>query len=115
VDYLNSQELHQGYIFVKSDYQMVKIFLKDIIYIEGLDDYIKIYLSQRSVLTLMTLKTIMQRLPAREFIRVHRSYIVPVSRIDHISKSKIRIGEKEIPIGISYSEGFFSAMEQRLQ
>jgi DNA-binding LytR/AlgR family response regulator len=115
VDYLNSQELHQGYIFVKSDYQMVKIFLKDIIYIEGLDDYIKIYLSQRSVLTLMTLKTIMQRLPAREFIRVHRSYIVPVSRIDHISKSKIRIGEKEIPIGVSYSEGFFSAMEQRLQ
>ncbi|HVY75845.1 MAG TPA: LytTR family DNA-binding domain-containing protein [Puia sp.] len=115
VDYLNNQELNQGHIFVKSDYQMVKILLKDIIYIEGLDDYIKIYLPQRAVLTLMTLKTIMQKLPPREFIRVHRSYIVPVSKIDHISKSRIRIGDKEIPIGISYSENFFSAIEQRLQ
>lgn len=115
VDYLNNQELNQGHIFVKSDYQMVKILLKDIIYIEGLDDYIKIYLPQRAVLTLMTLKTIMQKLPPREFIRVHRSYIVPVSKIDHISKSRIRIGDKEIPIGISYSDNFFSAIEQRLQ
>lgn len=115
VDYLNNQELHQGYIFVKSDYQMVKIFLKDIIYIEGLDDYIKIYLPQRSVLTLMTLKTITGKLPSREFLRVHRSYIVPVNKIDHISKSKIRVADKDIPIGISYSESFFSVMEQRLQ
>jgi DNA-binding LytR/AlgR family response regulator len=115
VDYLNSQELHQGYIFVKSDYQMVKIFLKDIVYIEGLDDYIKICLPQRSILTLMTLKTITQKLPSKEFLRVHRSYIVPVSKIDHISKSKIRVADKDIPIGISYSESFFIAMEQRLQ
>jgi len=115
VDYLNNQELNQGYIFVKSNYQMVKIFLKDIIYIEGLDDYIKIYLPQRSVLTLMTLKTITQKLPSREFLRVHRSYIIPVSKINHISKSRIRIADKDIPIGVSYSESFFSAMEQRLQ
>jgi DNA-binding LytR/AlgR family response regulator len=114
VEYLNNQELHQGYIFVKSDYQMVKILLKDIIFIEGLDDYIKIYLPQKSVLTLMTLKNISQKLPSREFLRVHRSYIVPVSKIDHVSKSKLRIGEREIPIGISYSESFFEAMEGKM-
>ena len=114
VDYLSNQELSQGYIFVKSDYQMVKIFLKDILFIEGLDDYIKIYLPQRSILTLMTLKTIMQKLPPKEFLRVHRSYIVPVSKIENVSKSRLRIGEKEIPIGISYSDGFFSSMEHRL-
>lgn len=114
VEYLNNQELHQGYIFVKSDYQMVKIFLKDIIFIEGLDDYIKIYLPQKSVLTLMTLKNISQKLPPREFLRVHRSYIVPVSRIDHISKSKVKIGEREIPIGISYSDSFFAAMGDKM-
>jgi DNA-binding LytR/AlgR family response regulator len=114
VDYLTSQELQEGYIFVKSDYQMVKVNLKEILYIEGLDDYIKIYLPGRSILTLMTLKTIALKLPAREFIRAHRSYIVPISRIEHISKSKIRIGDKEIPIGVSYSESFFAAMENKL-
>ena len=62
----------------------------------------------------MTLKTITQKLPAKEFIRVHRSYIVPISRIDHVSKSKIKIVEKEIPIGVSYSESFFAAMENKM-
>jgi two-component system, LytTR family, response regulator len=114
IEYTNSQELAEGYIFVKSDYQMMKINLKDIIYIEGLDDYIKIYLPQRSVLTLMTLKTIMLKLPPKEFIRVHRSYIVPISKIANISKSKIKIGDKEIPIGISYSESFFAEMDKKM-
>jgi DNA-binding LytR/AlgR family response regulator len=114
IEYLNHQELNNGYLFVKSDYQMVKIILKDILYIEGLDDYIKIYLPNKSVLTLMTLKTILQKLPANEFIRVHRSYIVPISKIDHVSRSKIRIAEREIPIGVSYSENFFSVMDNKL-
>jgi len=114
IDYINNQELQEGYIFVKSDYQMVKINLKDILYIEGLDDYIKIHMVQKSVLTLMTLKTISQKLPPKEFLRVHRSYIVSVSKIENISKSKIKIMEREIPIGVSYSESFFAAMDKKL-
>jgi DNA-binding LytR/AlgR family response regulator len=114
IEYTNSQELAEGYIFVKSDYQMVKINLKDILYIEGLEDYIKIYLPQKSVLTLMTLKTIMQKLPLKEFIRVHRSYIVPINKIANVSKSRIKIGDKEIPIGISYSESFFAEMDKKM-
>ena len=113
-DYLSNQEMQDGYIFVKSDYQMVKINLKDILYIEGLDDYIKIYLPQKSILTLMTLKTIALKLPSKEFLRVHRSYIVPVPRIENISKSKIRIADKEIPIGVSYSDSFFAAMDKKI-
>lgn len=114
IDYLNNQEIQDGYIFVKSDYQMVKINLKDILFIEGLDDYIKIYLPHRSVLTLMTLKTITQKLPSKEFLRVHRSYIVPASKIEIVSRSKIRVADKEIPIGVSYSDSFFAAMENKL-
>jgi DNA-binding LytR/AlgR family response regulator len=114
IDYINNQEIQEGYIFVKSDYQMVKINLKDILYIEGLDDYIKIHLPQKPVLTLMTLKTISQKLPPREFMRVHRSYIVPVSKIENVSKSKIKIAGREIPIGVSYSESFFAAMDKKL-
>lgn len=114
IDYITNQEVQDGYIFVKSDYQMTKIYLKDILYIEGLDDYIKIYLSQKSILTLMTLKTITQKLPSKEFLRVHRSYIVPISKIENISKSKVKIGDKEIPIGISYSESFFAVMDKKM-
>ena len=114
IDYISSRELQEGYIFVKSDYQMVKINLKDIIYIEGLDDYIKIYLPNRSVLTLMTLKTITQKLPAKEFFRVHRSFIIPISKIENVSKSKVKIADKEIPIGISYSESFFAAIDNKI-
>ncbi|HLY71196.1 MAG TPA: LytTR family DNA-binding domain-containing protein, partial [Puia sp.] len=76
--------------------------------------YIKIYLPQKSVLTLMTLKTIMLKLPPKEFMRVHRSYIVPISKIANVSKSKIKIGEKEIPIGISYSDSFFAEMDKKM-
>jgi len=114
IEYLNNQELNHGYIFVKSDYQMIKINLKDILYIEGLDDYIKIYMPQKSILTLMTLKTITQKLPSKEFLRVHRSYIVPVSKIENVSKSKIKVADKEIPIGVSYSESFFAARENKM-
>lgn len=114
IDYLNNQELQDGYIFVKSDYQMVKIFLKDILYIEGLDDYIKIYLPQKAVLTLMTLKTIALKLPTKEFFRIHRSYIVPISKIEAVSKSKVKIAEKEIPIGVSYSDSFFEVMNKKI-
>lgn len=114
IDYITNQEMQDGYIFVKSDYQMAKINLKEILFIEGLDDYIKIYLPQKSILTLMTLKTITQKLPAKEFVRIHRSYIVPISKIENISKSKVKIGDKEIPIGISYSEGFFAVMDKKM-
>ena len=114
IDYITNQEIQDGYIFVKSDYQMAKINLKEILFIEGLDDYIKIYLPQKSILTLMTLKTITQKLPAKEFVRIHRSYIVPISKIENISKSKVKIGDKEIPIGISYSESFFAVMDKKM-
>ena len=114
IDYITNQEVQDGYIFVKSDYQMAKVNLKDILYIEGLDDYIKIYLPQKSILTLMTLKTIALKLPSKEFLRIHRSYIVPISRIENISKSKVKIGDKEIPIGISYSESFFAVMDKKM-
>ncbi len=113
-DYLSNQELQDGYIFVKSDYQMVKINLKDILYIEGLDDYIKIYLPHRPVLTLMTLKTIAQKLPPKEFLRVHRSYIVPITKIENVSRTKIRVADKDIPIGTSYSDSFFAAMDSKM-
>jgi len=94
----------EDFFFVKSEYQNVKINLTDILYIEGLKDYIKIYLTSRDkpVLTLMSLKSMEEKLPKINFIRVHRSYIISVNKIDALTKSIVHIGEKEIPVGELY-------------
>lgn len=103
LEFLSSQELQLNSIFVKVNYEIMKINLKDLELIEALDDYIKLYIKPNPVLTLMTLKSIQEKLPARDFIRVHRSFIVPVNKIDKFSKSKLVVAGKEIPIGSSYS------------
>jgi two-component system, LytTR family, response regulator len=90
-------------IFVKSDYQNLRISTNDIQYIEGFDDYIRIHLtSGKSIFTLMSLKSIMEKLPESEFIRIHRSYIVSLKKIQRIYNQMVQIGEKELPIGKSY-------------
>jgi len=90
-------------IFVKSDYQNVRIAMRDIQYIEGFDDYIRIHVDTgKSIYTLMSLKSILEKLPTTDFLRVHRSYIVPVKRIKRIYNQHVQLGDKEIPIGKSY-------------
>lgn len=103
LEFLSSQDLQLNSIFVKVNYEIMKINLKDVELIEALDDYIKIYIKPSPVLTLMTLKSIQEKLPSRDFVRVHRSFIVPLSRIEKFSKTKLWISGKEIPIGSSYS------------
>ncbi len=104
LEFLSSQELQLNSIFVKVNYEIMKINLKDIELVEALDDYIKIYIKPNPVLTLMTLKSIQEKLPPRDFVRVHRSFIVPLARIEKFSKTKLWIAGKEIPIGSSYSQ-----------
>ena len=103
LEFLSSQELQLNSIFVKVNYEIMKINLKDIELIEALDDYIKIYIKPTPVLTLMTLKSIQEKLPSRDFVRVHRSFIVPINRIEKFSKTKLWTAGKLIPIGSSYS------------
>jgi DNA-binding LytR/AlgR family response regulator len=103
LEFLSSQELQLNSIFVKVNYEIMKINLKDIDLIEALDDYIKLYIKPNPVLTLMTLKSIQERLPIRDFVRVHRSFIVPMNKIEKFSKTKLMVAGKEIPIGSSYS------------
>ena len=103
IEFLSSQEMQLNSIFVKVNYEIMKINLKDIELVEALDDYIKIYIKPAPVLTLMTLKSLQEKLPVREFIRVHRSFIIPLGKIEKFSKTKLWTGGKEIPIGSSYS------------
>lgn len=99
-----------GYFFVNVDYSLVKITFSDIIYIEGLKDYVKIHLksSQRPVVTRITMKTIEEQLPASGFIRIHKSYIVSVAFITSIRKSSVFIEALELPVSDSYRDAVTS-------
>jgi len=89
------------FFFVNVEYSLVKITVSDITHIEGMKDYVKIYLSgsKKPVLTKSTLKGIEEKLPATGFMRVHKSFIVNLSRIESIRNRELRIGEWEIPVG----------------
>jgi DNA-binding LytR/AlgR family response regulator len=102
----NSNQISLNYVVVKSDYQSIKIVTRKIIYIEGLDDYIRIYTVSGIVQTLMSLKSFLELLPENEFIRIHRSFIVSVARITSFSKRSVFINEIEIPIGTTYLGSF---------
>lgn len=104
MEFLSSQDLQMSSIFIKANYEMMKINLKDIDLIEALDDYIKLYIKPTPILTLMTLKSIQEKLPSKEFIRIHRSYIIPLAKVEKFSKSKVYLSGKELPIGTSYSD-----------
>jgi DNA-binding LytR/AlgR family response regulator len=104
LEFLSNQELQMASIFIKVNYQLMKINLKEIELIEGLDDYIRIYIKPKPVLALMTLKSLQEKLPTHEFIRIHRSYIVPISKIESFGKNKVKVNGKEIPIGSSYGD-----------
>lgn len=94
------------YLLVKADYKTIKIVFKDILYIEGLKDYIKIFTTKGMYLTRSNLKNITAKLPDQLFIRVHRSYIVALSHITSFQKSQIFIDQMSIPLGTSYQEHF---------
>lgn len=102
-------------IFVKSEYQLLHVLYEDIIYIEGLKDYVKIYTEneQRPILSLMSLKLLEEELPADRFMRVHRSYIIHKNKISSVNKNRIVIGKKQIPIGETYRKNFKAIIEGR--
>ncbi|MBS1615924.1 MAG: response regulator transcription factor [Bacteroidetes bacterium] len=100
----------QQFISIRADYSTHRISLTDIRYIEGLDDYLKIHLDNaRPIVARLTMKAMVEMLPAGAFMRVHRSYIIPLKRITMVRNKSIYIGEVQIPIGGSYEEAFFKA------
>lgn len=102
-------------IIVRSEYKMIKIELADIEYIEAMEDYIKIHLlsSTHPVLTLMSIKGILEMLPSNQFSRIHRSYVIPNDRVKSIQNKKIRLSsEKELPVSDSYL-GFIDQWKNR--
>jgi len=93
-------------IYVHSEYRMIKINVKEIEYIESMQDYIKLHLVgvEKPILTLMSMKSVLEKLPANQFARVHRSYAVAVKQVKSIHNRKIKIGSTEVPVGSNYAD-----------
>jgi len=100
------------FLFVKTENRIQKINLKDILYIEGLQNYVQIHTSTERVMTLQTLKKLEEQLPLAEFIRVHKSFLVAIRHITAIERSRIIINNTTIPIGDSYRAAFFKRIDQ---
>ncbi len=94
------------FIFVKTEYKTVKIFLDDILYIESEKDYVAFQLKQEKILSLLSIKSVEEFLPKDNFVRVHRSFIVAFNKIEAIERNNISIGKKIIPVGDNYREFF---------
>ena len=106
------QPAEHEFMFVKADYKTVRVDFRDILWIEGLKDYIIIQTRDQKIITLLSMNKAMEKLPESKFMRVHRSFIVALQKIDSIEKSRIRIGSKEIPIGEVYKDQFLKWVEE---
>ncbi|MBK0380451.1 LytR/AlgR family response regulator transcription factor [Mucilaginibacter segetis] len=96
------------YLFIKVEYQLVRIAFNDILYLESLKDYVKVYMRnvEKPLLTLSSLKALEEKLPARRFMRVHRSYIVSLDKINSITRNALQIGKINITVGDQYKDAF---------
>jgi len=105
------QDFLSDFIFVKSEYKIQKVYLHQILFIEGLKDYISIFTPTERIITLQNMKKMEDTLPEKHFVRVHKSYIVALNKIDSIERSRIFIGDKIIPVGDTYRDNFFKIVD----
>lgn len=101
------------YVFVKDGTKSVKVMLDEILYVEGLKDYVTIHTRQQKITTLQRMKTLEEQLPAEKFIRIHNSFIIAVRAIDVVQKNEVQIGPALLPIGDTYRKAFREFIEKK--
>lgn len=110
----NANYTADDFLFLRVEYELIKIYLKNILYIEGYKDYVKIYSANVNgyIKSLITMKNLEEKLPSQSFIRIHRSFIVSLDKIDSITANMVRIGKNTIPISPQYKENFKKYVDQ---
>lgn len=103
---INKEESEKDFVFIKANQSLVRVKYSDISYIEGLKDYVKVYVGLKPLITKCTIKHLEKKLPKANFIRIHKSYIVSVSQIVKVEFNHVFILQKQIPIGQLYKESF---------
>jgi DNA-binding LytR/AlgR family response regulator len=101
-------EKSDSYIFVKTEYRLERVDLDDILYIEGMKDYLRIICTGKKIMTLQSFSGIESWLPAKKFCRVHKSFIVAIDKIKSVERGVIVIADQRIPVSNTYKENFFS-------
>jgi two-component system response regulator LytT len=104
------KQVEKEFLFVKSEYRQLKINLKEVLLFEGLKDYIKIWMDQnpKPILTLMSLKSLENELPKDQFLRIHRSFIINLEKIEAVERSQVLIAKRRITISEPYKPDFLS-------
>ena len=107
-------ETPNDFIFIKSDKKTIKVNIADIFYVEGLGDYIKIYVGDKKLVTNLSMKKIENLLPLNQFYRIHKSFIVSINKIESIEGNMVKIHNTKIPVGNSYRQNFMNHIKNYL-
>lgn len=110
---ISNTEKANDLIFVKDGTKLIKLRLSDILYIEGLKDYVSINTKEKKIVSLQTLKTLESQLPDNQFIRIHNSFIIAFDAIDIIEKDRVQIGKNHLPISDTYRKAFKEFVERK--
>ncbi len=102
------ESIDQAFTFIKTEYRLEKVLFDDILYIEGMGDYRRIFTTHKNIMTLQTFKELEQEFPKSIICRVHKSYMVSLQKIDSVQKDEISIGCKIIPISETYKKDFLN-------
>ncbi|PBQ34204.1 DNA-binding response regulator [Sphingobacteriaceae bacterium] len=108
-------EQERDYVFVYSEYNLIKIMIHEINYVEGLKDYIKIHItgSEKPIITRLSMKAMEENLPVKKFVRTHKSFIIAVDKIKSIRNNRIKLTTTEIPLSEHYKDAFFKIIDPR--
>lgn len=101
------------FVFVKSEYHIERVNLCELLYIEGMGDYMMFHTRQKKIMSLQTFKKVEEALPNNRFIRVHKSFMVALDKIDKIENNRVYIGERIIPVGDSYRKPFYNVLDKQ--
>jgi DNA-binding LytR/AlgR family response regulator len=104
---------NKTYIFLKTRYHMEKVKLEDILYVKSLNNYLIVKTPKKSIFTLASFNQIQDLLPGSRFLRIHKSYVIPIDKVDAIGKKNVTIGETSIPISETYRQQFFEFLNKQ--
>lgn len=102
----------KNYTFLKTEYRLEKVQFNDILYIEGKGEYLQVVTTQKKIMTLQNFRAMLDILPANNFIRIHKSYIVAIEKIESIERNRIKIQDVMLPISETYKEEFYSKINR---
>ena len=104
-------QAEESFIYVKENKRVIKVYLHDILYVEGLSEYVQIYTDRKKIITKTSMTNLEEKLPGDGFLRIHKSFIVSLSRIEAFTTHSIEVPGKEIPIGRSYKNAVLEALQ----